>query len=395
MLRHYFVELGIDLAIELGHCLMFTSVPSSFSKGNLRVFAGPSYRKDSELARLISWGHYVLWAAWLTVMTPNRPLLFIVAQPPWLPLIGLLRKRLFGQSYVVWIDDIYPDVLVCHRRLRANSMIVRIWSAFNRIMLVNADRIFTISECMAETLTQYLDSKEKQIPPLVVVPTWVDSKVLRPIPKEQNWFAMEQGQVDKLTVLYSGNLGLSHDLEVIISAAQVLSNRPEVNFMIIGQGPRWDNLRERVKLLNIHNVLLLPFQSEEVLPYSLAIGDVAVVTLDKGLEGLSMPSKTYYAMAAGSAIAGICTAQSDLERIISKNVSGFSVEPGDIVGFVAGIERFLDDPEYLKKCRRNARLAAEQLYSRQVNVMRVLSAIRPLVAGGVMEYPDARGNKAL
>ena len=151
--------------------------------------------------------------------------------------------------------------------------------------------------------------------------------------------------------------------------------------MIIGQGPRWDSLQEAVAGLETRNVTLLPFQPEEVLPYSLATGDVAVVSLDRGVEGLSMPSKTYYAMAAGSAVAGISVTPSDLQRVIERHRCGFNVEPGDVRGFVAGIMRFLEDPQYLDSCRRNARLAAEQHCSRAVNVRRVLAEIRPLLEG--------------
>ena len=379
MRRHYFVELGSDLATELGPSLMYTGVPSDFSIGNLQVVAGPPDRKSSELARLLGWVQYFVQAAWLTVSTPGRPLLFIVAQPPWLPLVGLLKKRLTGQPYVVWVDDIYPDALVRHRRLRPGGLAVRIWSWLNRIMLNNADRVFTIGECMAEILTQYVDATGDDWPSIVVVPTWVDTEEIKPLPKEQNWFAAKHGQVGKLTVLYSGNLGLSHDLDTVIAAARELGNRTDVHFMIIGHGPRWDSLQEAVAGLETHNVTLLPFQSEEVLPYSLATGDVAVVSLDKGLEGISMPSKTYYAMAAGSAVAGISMTPSDLQQVIERHRCGFNVEPGDVTGFVAGIKRFLEDPDYLNSCRRNARLAAEQAFSRAVNVGRVLAEIRPLL----------------
>ena len=49
----------------------------------------------------------------------------------------------------------------------------------------------------------------------------------------------------------------------------------------------------------------LPFQPAEALPYSMTSGDIAVVTLGKGTEGISMPSKCYYMMAAGCAILGL------------------------------------------------------------------------------------------
>jgi glycosyltransferase involved in cell wall biosynthesis len=376
--RHYFLELGIDLAAEFGPSLMYTTLPETCGTDTLKVLSGPTYSRQSEQSRLWSGVRYFIGAARLVATTPGRPLIFMVAQPPWLPLLGLAKKWLTGQRYVVWVDDVYPDALVAHRRLPADSPIVRIWARFNQLVLSRADRVFTIGACMAETVGRYLDSSRKGSS-VVVVPTWVDSEAIRPLPKDRNPFAIEHGQLGKLTVLYSGNLGLSHDLDTVLEAALRLAGHPEVHFMIIGYGTRWESLQIAVAALETQNVSLLPFQPEEVLPYSLATGDVAVVSLDRGLEGISMPSKTYYAMAAGSALAGISVVPNDLEAIITRYRCGYNVAPGDVDGFVSGIMRFLEEPSFLAACRRNARVAVEHDLSRAVNACRVADEIRPLL----------------
>ena len=61
---------------------------------------------------------------------------------------------------------------------------------------------------------------------------------------------------------------------------------------------------------------------------------------------------------------------------------GVNIEPGDVDGFVEAVLRFRDDDEYLDRCRRNSRAAAETRFSRRTNVARVLEIIRPLLAPG-------------
>ncbi|MGH9615359.1 MAG: hypothetical protein ACRD28_01375, partial [Acidobacteriaceae bacterium] len=99
---------------------------------------------------------YIGAAARFAFRVKGRPLLFIVAQPPFLPLIGYLQKKVLGRKYVVWIDDVYPDVLIRKGVLRVDSWIVRLWSAFNRKMLANSEHVFTLGPDMLAAVRKYL-----------------------------------------------------------------------------------------------------------------------------------------------------------------------------------------------------------------------------------------------
>jgi colanic acid biosynthesis glycosyl transferase WcaI len=379
-MRSYFVELGADLADMVGPALMYTDVGADTRVGNLRILPAPAYRRDSDVHRLWSWFRYFVGTTRVIWKTQSCPLLFMVAQPPYLPVLGYLRNVLSKQRYVVWVDDIYPDVLIKHERLSRRSLVTRVWKWFNRLMLSRADKVFTLGPCMAETLRQYLPDNASG-GQLMVVPTWVDSQAIRPLPKEENPFAIQHGQVGKFTVLYSGNLGLSHDLGTMVEAARHLRDNSNICFMIIGAGPRWGEVEKAGD--ELPNLTVLPYQPEEVLPFSLATGDVAVVSLDQGFEGLSMPSKTYYMMAAGAALLGLSAEPSDLQWVIGQHRCGVNVQPGDTEGFVRAVSRFCEDESFLHACRQNARYAAEHVFSRKVNVQRVLQAVRPLLSGTV------------
>jgi glycosyltransferase involved in cell wall biosynthesis len=378
--RFWFVELGADLADMVGPSLMYADVDTKMRVRYLQILPAPTYRRDSDLHRLWSWFRYFVGTARVIWETQSGSLLFIVAQPPYLPVLGYLRNVLYKQKYVVWMDDIYPDVLIRHKRLPERSIIARVWKWFNCLILSRAEKVFTLGPCMAETLRQYLhhNSGSDQ---LMVVPTWVDSQAIHPLPKGENPFAIQHGQVGKLTVLYSGNLGLSHDLGTMVEAARHLRDNSNICFMIIGAGPRWGEVEKAGD--ELPNLTVLPYQPEEVLPFSLTTGDVAVVSLDQGFEGLSMPSKTYYMMAAGAALLGLSAEPSDLQWVIEQHRCGVNVQPGDTEGFVRAVSRFCEDESFLHACRQNARYAAEHMFSRKVNVQRVLQAVRPLLSGTV------------
>jgi glycosyltransferase involved in cell wall biosynthesis len=371
----YFSELAEDVAIRLKAGTLYTGSNLDDVDSALKVIVGPEYRPRGIFFRLWSWMRYLI-GAWCVVWSlPSSALLFIVAQPPFLPLLGYFRNKWFGQGYVVWVDDIYPDVLVRYGQFADGHPIIRAWQWLNRLMLSRAERVFTLGPCMAQVLGQYVADASRQI---TVIPTWVDPETIQPLPKEANPFARQYGQIGKLTVQYSGNLGLTHDLDTMIRAAERLQAYADVHFMIIGSGSGWNDVARSAEQLT--NTTVLPLQPAEVVPYSLSTADVAVVALKKGIEGISMPSKAYHAMAAGAALLGISHSPSDVQLVIERHACGINIEPGDVEGFVRAVLRFRTDSQYLAECRQNARHAAEAEYSRAVNVQRVFGLISPFLS---------------
>jgi glycosyltransferase involved in cell wall biosynthesis len=80
-----------------------------------------------------------------------------------------------------------------------------------------------------------------------------------------------------------------------------------------------------------------------------------------------MPSKTYYAMAVGSALIGLSRPPNDLADVIEESGCGINIEPGDLNGLIHAINNFVEDGSYLHQCKLAARKVAVQKYARSVN----------------------------
>jgi glycosyltransferase involved in cell wall biosynthesis len=180
--------------------------------------------------------------------------------------------------------------------------------------------------------------------------------------------------------MYSGNLGQTHDIETILGSATRLKENDAVHFMIIGEGAKKSLVEKTKREDGLDNLTVLPFQPENVLPALLSTGDLAVISLDKGSEGLMVPSKTYYAMAAGSALIGLCDNNSEVAHIINRHKCGIVVSPGDVDGMVNGIVDLSGDKAKLNQYRVNSRSAAEKFYSRNntSQYLEALSTLAPL-----------------
>lgn len=342
---------------------------------SLRIVRAPTYQTKSHTGRIISWLSYCFCALFRCWRQPRSALLFLVSNPPILGIVGYLCKRLRKQRYVFLVHDIFPDALTNFGILKKTGLISRLWERMNRLVYENAEVVFTIGNKMAETLCRKFDCSKTLPSEIVTIPNWADTDWIRPISKEKNEFAKRYGQVGKLTVMYSGKLGHTHDIETIVGAAKTLKEDESVGFIIIGEGPKWKLVRAVKDRDALDNLVVLEFQSEDVLPFSLSTADIFVVTLDKGCEGLSVPSKTYYAMAAGAALIGLCDDQSEVTQTIQQHRCGIVIAPGDIAGLVNGILALAGDESKLNSYRTNSRSAAEKFYSRR-NTSRYLEAMR-------------------
>ena len=341
---------------------------------DLRLIDAPPYDNSTVSARARTWLQYTAAALPFALKTKGRPTLVLSSNPPMLALVGYLCHRLKGWPYVVRVLDVYPDVTQQRDMFDAKHPITRLWSRFNRVVYSKAEAVITLGDVMAERVRQYADDAR-----VIVIPTWVDTETILPMDKADNWFAKEHGLVDGLSVLYSGNYGESHDLSGVFEAMGEFEQGDGVRFVLIGGGGRADEMQAAVAS-NPQCGLYLPFQPFDVLPYSMTSGDVALVTLGKGTEGISMPSKCYFMMAAGCAILGVSEGDNDLKRVIEAYECGVSLTCDDSAGIAAAIRRFKEDPAYLKRLQANARKAAEEVFDTKVVNQQYMELLTPLVS---------------
>lgn len=362
-----FRELAEDLARIWSPSLLYTGHPhTAHRRGNqsLTIKAATEYDRSSNLKRLVSWLRY-FWGALITVYAqPTRSLLFIVSNPPFLGLIGLLFKLLRGQKYVVLVYDIYPDILIGLGRLK-NGMLTKVWDFLNRMVWQNSNMVITIGQNMAQHLEKKFDVSRTDAKRVIYIPGWADVNFIKPRSKTKNWFATKYGQVGKITVLYSGNMGNTHDIETILEVARQSANEPEIHFLFIGEGAKWRLVQRAIQEGHLHNITLLPFQPEDVLPYSLSTGDIGIVSYERGTEDYMIPSKAYSYLAAGLALLVISEKENDLTRMVKEHYCGMHVQSGDVNGVRQAIRAMSFDPTLLERYKKAAREAAEKLYSRK------------------------------
>ncbi|MFQ3679305.1 MAG: glycosyltransferase family 4 protein, partial [Pseudanabaenaceae cyanobacterium] len=289
--------------------------------------------------------------------------------PPFLPVVGWFYHKVLGHPYSCIVYDIYPDVAVRLGVIGARHALTRLWDFLNARVWRRASAIIVLSEPMGRLVCQ----KHPDLAPKVfVVPSWADPNTIRPLPKDQNWFAKKYQLDRRFTVLYSGNLGRCHDAETLAAAIALLAE-VDMQFVFVGNGVGYKFLQK--ELAGCDHVLFLPYQPPEVLPYSLTACDVSVVSLRHNVGDVVAPSKFYGMLAAGRPVAAICADDCYLKPLIEENQCGRTFVNGDAAGLAAFWRSLQADPALVEAMGQRARQLLLERFTLQHAVQGYLQAL--------------------
>lgn len=350
----------VDLvAKSFGTNAVIDIITGSEIKGN--VIKCPSHDPRSMMSRLVCWIKYFLFVnSWARKNRKTKyDLVFATSNPPVNSFLGLKLKQQFHCPFIFMNWDLYPQVIEKSMKNPLVKAICNIWHRWNAGNFPKIDQMVTIGGVIAESI----NSKLKKKIDIRIVPISVDTEQLSPIEKKNNSFCKENALTDKFVVLYSGKMGYGHNIEIILEAASKMTEYKEICFIFIGKGPKKRFVEQYITKHPNGNVRLFDYQPNDIFPYSMACGDIGIVSQEASMAHLFMPSKTYSMMACGEAIVGICSEHDDLKELIENNEIGYCVSDSDSDKLVEYIKKLYTNKEFLRQCQKRARAIVEESYS--------------------------------
>ncbi|WP_223807488.1 glycosyltransferase family 4 protein [Pseudanabaena sp. UWO311] len=298
--------------------------------------------------------------------------LVLTSAPPFLGLIGWFYNKIFGYTYSCIIYDIYPEVAVRLKVVALDHWIVKFWEFANRKVWDRSESLIVLSEPMKQLLIEkYKNLADK----IHVIHSWADPKFIIPIAKSENWFAKLYGLTDCFVVMYSGNLGRCHDSQTLLKCAQLLISRTDIKFVFIGNGVGSQIIKQAIDSGQLPNVLQLPYQDREVLPYSLTACDLSLVSILPNVGDTIAPSKIYGILAAAKPVAVICPKDNYLREIVDQGNCGSCFENGDAQELADYICWLADNPHMQEKLGKNARKLLERHYTIDQAIPKYINAL--------------------
>ena len=270
----------------------------------------------------------------------------------------------------------YPDVAVDLNVFRSTSWSSRLTGFLADYAREKADGIIALGECMRGRLMARGIPSEK----IHIAENWADGNVIRSQPPASGHC---------LTVLYSGNLGLPHDVDTISAAMNQLQADDRFHFLFIGAGPRRKSLEQFCKSKELSHVSFAPHRKRDQLSQSLASAHIGLVTQRTECLGSVVPSKIYGLMAAGRPVLFIGPRQATPSLIIERYQCGWQVDCGDAEGVVSLLRKLAAEPQLVRQAGFRARQAFVEHYDLPIRLSRLCDVL------GVSRNPRQRERRKL
>lgn len=330
----------------------------------------PEVDKTSKLSRMKYIFSYFILANIALLKEKGVDIIYTISQPPVLGgLIGTIGKFLKRTKHVYNVQDFNPEQAAAVSYTNKQS-IFKIAKKVDMINCNYADCVIVVGNDMSETLKQRFTGKK--VPNHTVINNWTNEQEVVPLDKSNEHieqFLKDNNLEDKFIIMYSGNIGLYYDLENIIKVTEHFRENKDLAFVFIGEGVVKKDMQEFVRNNKISNVYFLPYQPKEFIKYSLNAADVHLVVNQKGIKGVSVPSKIYGVMAAGKPILGVLEQGSEAQMLIEKSNSGIVVEPQDYDGIIQTIDQFYQmEKDKVKELGLNGRKYLDENLKREISI---------------------------
>jgi len=183
---------------------------------------------------------------------------------------------------------------------------------------------------------------------------------------------------DGFIVLFAGNVGEAQDFPTILRAAEKLLMHQEIKFVILGDGRRFEWVKEEVARRRLENVYLLGRFPLETMPAFFAKADALLVTLKNDpIFALTVPAKLQSYMAFGKPVAAALNGEG--RDIIEQSKSGVVAPSSDADGLAEVIlELHQLTPEQRSEMGANGRAYYLEHFDREMLLDRLTRLMEDL-----------------
>jgi colanic acid biosynthesis glycosyl transferase WcaI len=299
-----------------------------------------------------------------------RPdVILAMTDPPFAGIAGAFVSRVAGRPFVYNIRDMYPDMAVGGDIVRPSNW-VRRWEKMHRNALRRAARVIVLGDDMRNRILGKGIAAER----VEVVrdgATFPSS-----LPDRCDPVVREIRCGFDFVAVHAGNLGFYGAWDTLIRAAKILRNE-NIGLVFVGDGANRAAIESAAA--GLENVRFLPFRPPEQIPHVMMAGDVHIVTVRRGLEGVVVPSKLYSILACGRPVLAVAPSACDAASIVTGEECGASADPDDPAAVAEALRALRNSPTRLQFMAARARGVASK-YARVKELDRFTEILEAAVA---------------
>jgi colanic acid biosynthesis glycosyl transferase WcaI len=325
-------------------------------------------------SRMLFYLSYMLNAtlAGLLVARGRYDLIYASSPPLFVGGAALALSALRRIPLVFEVRDLWPQIAVALGELTQPAAI-RWATRLEQACYRRARAVVVVTQGDRQRLLERGLPEQK----LIHIPNGANLELFQERPEAGRRVRRELGLEGKFVAIYAGIHGLAQGLETLVEAARQLVDHPNIQLLLIGEGPRKSSIQELLQEYGLENVCLLPEQPRERIPDYLSAADVALIPL-KNLAFFkgTIPSKLFDSWACRRPV--ILSVDGEARKIVADAGGGVYIEPEDPHALAAALVELERDSERLKEMGENGRAYTEEYYSRRALAQKLERALKNL-----------------
>jgi len=268
------------------------------------------------------------------IFTGTNPFLFLC----FIPIFKIFKKF----KWYLLVHDVFPNNLLAAKIVGEWNVFYKILNFYFNWVYSSADRLI----CIGRDMKNVIDKKTNDEAKSFIVPAWVNENEVFPLKKDFSNLNVD----NQILFQFFGNLGRVQGVPNLLKAIELVSVQ-NAAFVFIGDGAMLSDVEEFIKANPRKNVKYLGSLPQKDKNYGLSLCDVALVSLEPGMLGLGVPSKTYFSLAAGKPILAAVDAASEVGLMIEESPIGWRCDPGDPKQLASLIDRVCSNSNEILKMR--------------------------------------------
>lgn len=269
--------------------------------------------------------------------------------------IGYRLAKKTGKPFYFEERDLWPQTFVDFGKISQNNPLTKALYVFEKFLYDRASKIIVLFDKASD----YVESRGVSRDKVIYLPNGVNLNNYQDIRQDEDILKLMQPY--KYKVIYTGSHGIANHLEPFIETANLLKDHPDIQFILVGDGAKKDDLKKMAANYGLQNVTFLDPIPKEKIPYLLSLADLAFISIKKSplyRWGFSMNKLCDY-MASGLPVMlysskDVIGGFQDIEGI---NLSESTAELAEVI-----LEKVYDEV-YKRKAGDSLKKYAENNYS--------------------------------
>ncbi len=293
---------------------------------------------------------------------------YITSTPLTVGLIGLWLKKRMNINYTFEVRDLWPTAPIEVGAIKGSFFKKRLYRLEAKIYK-HADRIVALSPGMRDWIKRVVPEKD-----VFMIPNMADCQFFQKEIKDPKLVAFYHAE-KPFVITYLGSIGATNHLEFLLDIAEEAKVADlNIDFKVVGEGAQLRNIKLQAYLKKLTNVEFIGHQNKEGVRRILNITDATYVSFaDLPVLGTNSPNKFFDSLASGKLT--IVNTPGWTKDMVEQYKCGFYANPHEPKEFVTQLRPYLEEKELLETSKNNARRIAESLYSKKLQIDKLVKVL--------------------